>query len=200
MTNQPRVTDNDNGEIAVTLDSRELRGWSYKDDAERRTKMIAAREYVEGWCDSRAEVGSMVTDFESIFGPFDKETIKDLRRMFPASLYEAGGIVSQNPLTQVWFRAGLLACREYMARFVEQGGDETTAGSIRANWWPQLGADPGPPRLLDFAEVCEEGDGPDGKPTFKTLEISPSVEALPRALAFLTPTVPPHDAQGGDAA
>src|SRR6185312_12212956 len=50
---QPRVTDNDAGEITVALDGRELRGWSYKDDAERRTKMLAAREYVEGWCDGR---------------------------------------------------------------------------------------------------------------------------------------------------
>lgn len=31
------------------------------------------------------------------------------------------------PINQVYFRAGLLACREYMARFVEQGGDKTTA-------------------------------------------------------------------------
>lgn len=53
MTEQPRVTDNDSGEIAVSLDGKELRGWSYKDDAERRAKMLAAREYVEGWCDGR---------------------------------------------------------------------------------------------------------------------------------------------------
>jgi hypothetical protein len=50
---QPSVTDNDDGEITVSLDGRELRGWSYKDDAERRTKMLCAREYVEGWCDGR---------------------------------------------------------------------------------------------------------------------------------------------------
>lgn len=50
---QPRVTDNDAGEITVTLNGEELRGWSYKDDAERRTKMLLAREYVEGWCDGR---------------------------------------------------------------------------------------------------------------------------------------------------
>jgi hypothetical protein len=48
-----RLTDNDAGEISVTLDGKELRGWSYKDDTERRTKMLAAREYVEGWCDGR---------------------------------------------------------------------------------------------------------------------------------------------------
>ena len=52
MTN-PRVVDNDSGEITVSLNSQELRGWSYQNDAERRAKMLAAREYVEGWCDSR---------------------------------------------------------------------------------------------------------------------------------------------------
>lgn len=54
MTRCPRVTDNDNGEIRVTLDGQELRGWSYRGDDERRAKMVQAREYVEGWCDGRA--------------------------------------------------------------------------------------------------------------------------------------------------
>lgn len=49
----PRVTDNDAGEITVTLDSRELRGWTYGTDDERRQKMMQAREYIEGWCDGR---------------------------------------------------------------------------------------------------------------------------------------------------
>lgn len=53
MSANPRVTDNDKGEISVTLAGQELRGWSYKDDAERRTKMLLAREYVEGYCDGR---------------------------------------------------------------------------------------------------------------------------------------------------
>lgn len=51
--NNPRVTDDDAGEINVTLDGQELRGWSYVNDDERRTKMMAAREYVEGYCDGR---------------------------------------------------------------------------------------------------------------------------------------------------
>ncbi len=34
--------------------------------------------------------------------------------------------------------------REMLARFVEQGGDATTAASIRANWIPSWGKDPGP--------------------------------------------------------
>lgn len=41
------------------------------------------------------------------------------------------------------FVAGAQACREMMARFVEQGGDAIIAGSIRANWHPDWGADPG---------------------------------------------------------
>lgn len=49
---QPRVTDNDAGEISVTFNGKELRGWSYANDSERRMKMLAAREYVEGWCDA----------------------------------------------------------------------------------------------------------------------------------------------------
>lgn len=49
----PRVTDDDAGEISVTLDGKELRGWSYASEDERRTKMMAAREYVEGYCDGR---------------------------------------------------------------------------------------------------------------------------------------------------
>lgn len=50
---QPRVTDDDKDSITVTFNDRELRGWSYASDAERRVKMTAAREYVEGWCDGR---------------------------------------------------------------------------------------------------------------------------------------------------
>lgn len=50
---QPRVTDDDSGEITVTFNGKELRGWSYSSDDERRTKMLAAREYIEGWCDGR---------------------------------------------------------------------------------------------------------------------------------------------------
>jgi hypothetical protein len=93
---------------------------------------------------------------------------------------------TQNPINQVYFRAGLLACREYMARFVEQGGDAATAASIRANWWPRLGDDPGAPRLYDFNEVCDEIENPDdGSVKYRAKDISPSIEALPRAHQFL---------------
>lgn len=91
----------------------------------------------------------------------------------------------RNPINQVYFRAGLLACREYMARFVEQGGHPEIAQSIRANWWPNLGADPGAPRLFDFAEIAEEHEGANGEYRVTSKDISPSVEALPRAYQFL---------------
>jgi hypothetical protein len=41
------------------------------------------------------------------------------------------------------FRAGAAQMREMLARFVEQGGDARTAQSIRANWVPGWGKDPG---------------------------------------------------------
>lgn len=44
----------------------------------------------------------------------------------------------------VWiaFRLGAQGCREMTARFIEQGGDVTTAQSVRANWNPEWGTDP----------------------------------------------------------
>lgn len=41
------------------------------------------------------------------------------------------------------FALGAQAMREMLARFVEQGGDPTTANSIRNNWHPGWGKDPG---------------------------------------------------------
>lgn len=93
-------------------------------------------------------------------------------------------LAARNPISQVSFRAGLLACREYMARFVEQGGNPEIAQSIRANWWPILGDDPGAPRLFDFAEVAEEIEE-GGKISYRSKSLTPSQEALPRAFHFL---------------
>lgn len=47
--NNVRVTDNDQGEISVTIDGCELRGWSYSNEDQQRMKMLCAREFVEGW-------------------------------------------------------------------------------------------------------------------------------------------------------
>lgn len=114
---------------------------------------------------------------------WDADMMDDLHRMVPNP--DGPMLPTHNPLSAVMFRAGLLACREYMARFVEQGGDATTAQSIRANWWPMLGDDPGKPRLFDFNEIVTETDGPDGKGAWESKSISPSIEALPRAHHFI---------------
>lgn len=55
------------------------------------------------------------------------------------------------------FILGARVCREMMARFVEQGGDPVTAGSIRANWRPSWGDDPGAPseEAYQAAKPCE---------------------------------------------
>jgi hypothetical protein len=102
-----------------------------------------------------------------------------------------------NPVHRVYFRAGLLACREYMARFVE-AQDPTIAQSIRANWWPSLGVDPGPPRKMEWGELTE---GEFGTPSFRCKtaeEVSPSIEALPVALGFLElPPTPPASSREG---
>ena len=43
------------------------------------------------------------------------------------------------------FILGAQVCREMMARFVEQGGNPVIANSIRLNWRPSWGDDPGVP-------------------------------------------------------
>lgn len=45
----PRVCDNDRDEITAMMNGREIRVWCYRDEAERRVKMLAAREFCEGW-------------------------------------------------------------------------------------------------------------------------------------------------------
>lgn len=89
-----------------------------------------------------------------------------------------------NPISQVYFRAGLLVCREYMARFVE-AQNPAIAMSIRANWWPSLGDDLGPPRKLDWGEVTAGEYGTESFRVKSKEEVSPTLEALPVALAFL---------------
>lgn len=94
-----------------------------------------------------------------------------------------------HPVSQVYFRAGLIACREYMARFVE-AESPSIAASIRANWWPSLGSDCGPPRQLHWREVT---DGEYGTASFRVKgaeEVSPTQEALPIAWAFLQMPIP----------
>ena len=61
------------------------------------------------------------------------------------------------------FREGAAACREMIARFVEQGGHHDIATSIRANWHPGWGDNPPAPDKIpasaDFIEAHQ--DAPD---------------------------------------
>jgi hypothetical protein len=52
------------------------------------------------------------------------------------------GYVTEDQAEEL-FIAGAQAMREMLARFVEQGGDPVTANSIRQNWVPSWGKDPG---------------------------------------------------------
>jgi len=49
MSSTPKIIDNDRDEITATLGGKEIRGWSYKDETERRVKMKCAHEFAEGW-------------------------------------------------------------------------------------------------------------------------------------------------------
>jgi hypothetical protein len=61
---------------------------------------------------------------------------------------------------RVAFLKGLETCREMMARFVEQGGDARTALSIRANWNPIWGQDPGVMDPDAYQQIQEQGFDP----------------------------------------
>ena len=45
----PAIIDNDAGLITATVEGVEVRAWFYKSDAERRTKMLIAHDFAEGW-------------------------------------------------------------------------------------------------------------------------------------------------------
>ena len=127
-----------------------------------------------GYTDDPAEVARRIEALAA--AAVDKHIAEGVT---PRAVHEAQASL-QNEVHRVWFRAGLLACREHMARFVA-AESPTIAASIRANWWPDLGEDPGGPRRLHWSEVASGGD--DGPWTARNPGIS--VEALPVALQFL---------------
>jgi hypothetical protein len=77
--------DNDKDEITVMDGDREVRGWSYANDQERRVKMLCAREFVEGWYqgDGRPELAEICSELGCTAKPgvalrFAKELRRDL--------------------------------------------------------------------------------------------------------------------------
>jgi hypothetical protein len=70
------------------------------------------------------------------------------------------------------FIRGAQVCREMMARFVEQGGHPVIAQSIRLNWRPAWGDDPGAPNEEDFGSATPaEIDATNGSvPSHEILE------------------------------
>jgi len=101
----------------------------------------------------------------------------------PRSVHEAQAAL-QNEVHRVWFRAGMLAFREYVAGLVERldvGDFAALAAWVRAQWPASLGEDPGAPRQLKWEEVAAGGE--DGPWTQRNPGVS--VEALPIALSFL---------------
>jgi len=82
-----RVKDNDKDEITVISGDTEIRGWSYADERERRIKIFAAREFVEGWYqgDGRPELAEICQELGCTTKPgvalrFAKEMRRDLGR------------------------------------------------------------------------------------------------------------------------
>jgi len=79
MNATPRVIDNDRDEITVTLDGKEIRGWSYADETERRVKMLAAREFCEGWFVATKRAAKLADDVhgEGPDGSYDNGATRD---------------------------------------------------------------------------------------------------------------------------
>lgn len=88
---RPSIIDNDQDEISVTLDGKEIRGWSYGNDDERSSKMRGAREYCNGWLEgfAYANAAAQITDVCNELGcttkpgvalRFTKELRRDLQR------------------------------------------------------------------------------------------------------------------------
>jgi hypothetical protein len=102
---------------------------------EARKKDLRERStdaYYRGWQDGLRHAGG--TDLVAL-----QEKLDEAQR--EVSVAKALGMFA----AQRAFWRGAQACREMLARFVEQGGDHVTAESLRANWNPEWGADPGPP-------------------------------------------------------
>lgn len=82
-----KVKDNGKDEVAVMDGEKEVRGWSYADEHERRIKIGFAREFIEGWYqgDGRPELAQICNELgcttaSGVALRFTKELRRDLGR------------------------------------------------------------------------------------------------------------------------
>jgi hypothetical protein len=82
-----KVVDNDKDEITVMDGDKEVRGWGYEDELQRRIKIGFAREFVEGWHhgDGRPELAEICAELGcttalGVALRFAKELRRDLGR------------------------------------------------------------------------------------------------------------------------
>lgn len=90
------------------------------------------------------------------------------------------GATVANPVSMVYFQAGLLAARQSIAQFFA-ASSPILSNRIQHLWWAGLDEDPGSPRLLNFDELADGGE--EGPWVEKTISVS--VEALPIAHSFV---------------
>lgn len=66
-----KAVDNDKDEITVMDGDKEVRGWSYVNEQERRVKILCAREYIEGWHqgDGRPELAEICMELGCTTAP-----------------------------------------------------------------------------------------------------------------------------------
>lgn len=91
---------------------------------------------------------------------------------------------------------GLQDMREMLARFVEQGGDATTAASLRANWNPEWGEDPGQPNPCGILQGGYLGPALAAKVAALKAEKFPPPDA--RAIMALIASADANTTGGGD--
>lgn len=51
----PKIIDDDRDEIRAEVGGQSIRSWEYHSEQERRVKMLAAREFAEGWYQAMKE-------------------------------------------------------------------------------------------------------------------------------------------------
>ncbi|MDI1266819.1 MAG: hypothetical protein PS018_26500 [bacterium] len=76
----PKITDNDRDEITASINGDEIRAWEYHSETERRTKMLAAKEFAEGWYQAMERASRVRAALEDIAASDDIDNALDPER------------------------------------------------------------------------------------------------------------------------